>query len=93
MFSRGRSQIAYFWFPQGVIFLGVCDKNGISRGEGGPFCETVLAKTEERGLWEKSHFAIYHFGKNRGEGVMRKIPSEGGMDIFWNYTLSLDEKN
>ena len=23
----------------------------------------------------------------RGGGVIRKIPSVGGMDIFWNYTI------
>ena len=70
--SCTKKKISYFWFPQGtIIFPG--------------------------GVREKRNFrrgGEVRFGsqflenpEERGGGVKGKIPSVGGMDIFWNYTI------
>ena len=51
----------------------------ISRG-----CEKILEIQERRGVYFRGRF----WKILRGGGVMRQIPSVGGvLDIFWNHTL------
>ena len=69
-------KISYFWFPQGMII----------------FLEGVRQKRNFRrggGVGFGSQF----LENQEGRGVIGKIPSVGGgMDIFWNYTITYMKK-
>ena len=56
----------------------MCEKNGISGGEGGPFVRPILENPEGSGV----------IGKIPSVGG-----GGGGMDIFSNYTLWINNNN
>ena len=65
---------SYFWFPQGmIIFPGGVRQKWNFRRGGGFRFGSQFLENPEE----------------RGGGVIGKIPSLGGMDIFWKYTFLL----
>ena len=64
------------------LFTSIRDSK-ISRG-----CEKILEIPEGRG----GKFWGPILENPEGRGVIRQIPSVGGMDIFWNHTLNIFEE-
>lgn len=75
--GAGFSFLFYCACPENIHILPTEPWKGLEFPvEGGGFCKTQNLKECVQLYWN-----------SRGGGVLQKIPSRGGMNIFWNYTL------
>ena len=78
--KNGKDQNLVSCTKKNILFLVSTRNDNISRG-----CATKTEFPEGRGV----RFGSQFLENPEGRGVIGKIPSVGGgMDIFWNYTIS-----